>query len=75
MTQHVAEVPVRSLPPLVTAYPRSSKAFDDPNEGLATIEAVYAALTILGRNTSGLMEGYPWADAFLSQNPGLSGNC
>jgi pre-rRNA-processing protein TSR3 len=68
MTRFVAEVPVRSLPPLRTAYPRVSKTFDDPTEGLATIEAVYAALVLLGRDVSGLLDGYPWATEFLAVN-------
>ncbi|HUQ70918.1 MAG TPA: DUF367 domain-containing protein [Planctomycetaceae bacterium] len=68
MTRYVAEAPVRSLPPLQTAYPRTSKTFDDPVQGLATIEAVYAALAILGRDVSGLLDGYPWGAEFLALN-------
>lgn len=68
MTRHVAEVPVRSLPPLTTAYPRISKTFDDPAQGLATIEAVYAALAILQRDATGLLDEYPWGEEFLRQN-------
>lgn len=70
MTRHVAEVPVRSLPLLITAYPRVSKTFDDPDQGLATIEAVYAALALLGRDVTGLLDGYPWGDEFLGRNAG-----
>jgi pre-rRNA-processing protein TSR3 len=68
MEQYVAEVPTRTLPPLTTAYPRVSKTFDDPTQGLATIEAVYAALAILGRDVSGLLDGYPWGSEFLAGN-------
>lgn len=68
MTRSVSEVPVRSLPPLATAYPRASKTFDDPSEGLATIEAIYAALTLLGRDVTGLLDQYPWGDAFRIRN-------
>lgn len=62
------EVPVRTLPAWKTAYPRVSKLFEDPGAGLATIEAVFAAHTILGRDTSGLLDDYFWADQFLQLN-------
>lgn len=62
------DVPVRSLPPWRTAYPRVSKLFEDPAAGLATIEAIYAAHTILGRDTSNLLDGYYWADHFVELN-------
>ena len=62
----------RRLPPLVTGYPRRSKTFLDPGEGLASIEALFAALTILGLPSDDLLHGYPWRDAFLERNPGLS---
>jgi pre-rRNA-processing protein TSR3 len=68
MEANVAEVPTRTLPPLTTAYPRVSKVFDDPDGGLATIEAVYAALRILGRDTTGLLDHYAFAAGFLRQN-------
>jgi pre-rRNA-processing protein TSR3 len=60
-----AALPVRSLPPVKTAYPRASKLFDDPGEGLATIEALYVAHRLLGRETDGLLDGYRWKDEFL----------
>ena len=64
-----ANVPVRTLPPTwQTAYPRTSKLFDDPLGGLATIEALFAAYTILGRDTTGLLDQYYWADEFLRRN-------
>lgn len=62
------EVPVRTLPPWETAYPRVSKLFEDPTAGLATIEAVFAAHTILGRDTTGLLDNYYWADEFRRIN-------
>ena len=62
------EVPVRSLPACETAYPRVSKANDDPLGGLATVEAIYLAYTILGRDTKGLLESYRWAEKFLNRN-------
>ena len=71
MAPAFADVPVRTLPPLATAYPRTSKLFSDPAGGLATIEALYAALSILGHDTSDLWGGYLWADAFLRRNPAV----
>ena len=62
------EVPVRTLPPWVTAYPRVSRLFEDPDTGLATIEAVFAAHTILGRDTSSLLDDYHWAEQFRQIN-------
>ncbi|MBX3439398.1 MAG: hypothetical protein KF861_18060 [Planctomycetaceae bacterium] len=62
------DIPVRTLPPCQTAYPRSSKLFDDPLGGLATIEAVYAAYRILGRDVGGLLDQYHWREEFLKVN-------
>jgi len=67
----VNEVPTRRLPPIQSAYPRSSKVSTDPDGGLATIEAVYAALWILGRDVAGLLDRYHWADEFLRINAAL----
>lgn len=67
----VNEVPKRRLPPVQTAYPRTSKVSTDPEGGLATIEAVYAALCILGRDVTGLLSHYHWADEFLQRNETL----
>jgi pre-rRNA-processing protein TSR3 len=61
----------RRLPPLVTAYPRRSRLFEDPEQGLASVEALYAALAILGRPRPELLEGYRWAEEFLAANPQL----
>jgi len=59
----------RRLPPLRTAYPRRSKDFEDPAEGLASVEALYAALVLLGHeNIEHLLEGYRWKDEFLELN-------
>ena len=68
-----SEVPIRSLPEFQTAYPRTSKLYEDPLGGLATIEAVYLAYKLLGRDTTGLLESYRWADDFLELN-GLERN-
>lgn len=63
-----ASVPIRSLPPLVTAYPRSSKVSTDPEGGLATIEAIYAAYRLLGRDTTSLLDHYHWGQEFVEKN-------
>lgn len=62
------EIPVRTLPPTITAYPRTSKIFDDPCGGLATVEAVYAALRIMQRPVNGILDSYHWAAEFLAAN-------
>ena len=62
------ELPVRTLPAWQTAYQRVYKVFDDPTGGLATIEAIFAAHTILGKDTSGLLDDYYWAEQFLELN-------
>jgi pre-rRNA-processing protein TSR3 len=61
----------RRLPPLRTAYPRRSRTFTDPAQGLASVEALYAATAVLGRPRPELLRGYRWAEDFLAANPGL----
>jgi pre-rRNA-processing protein TSR3 len=68
MLDSFRHLPLRSLPPWKTAYPRVSKTSVDPHGGLATIEAIFAAYSILGRNTDSLLDGYYWAEAFLRLN-------
>jgi pre-rRNA-processing protein TSR3 len=61
----------RRLPPLVTAFPRRSKLTPDPEHGLASVEALYAAMALLDRPHPELLAGYRWADEFLTANPDL----
>ena len=68
MQKRYSHVPARSLPTWQTAYPRVSKVFDDPSGGLATIEAIYLAYRMLGRDTTGLLDQYHWRDEFLALN-------
>jgi pre-rRNA-processing protein TSR3 len=68
MTKAFAQVPPRSLGGWKTAYPRVSKMYVDPAEGLATVEALYLAHRLLGRPTEGLLDHYRWADEFLRAN-------
>jgi pre-rRNA-processing protein TSR3 len=65
--------PRRRLPPLKTAYPRKSLLFEDPERGLASIEALYAALVLLGEPHPEVLAGYLWAGQFLAANPALPG--
>jgi pre-rRNA-processing protein TSR3 len=59
----------RSLPSWIrSAYPRRQDDCPDPDKGLASIEAVYMAYLILGRETKGLLDRYYWKDLFLAKN-------
>lgn len=68
MVTAFADVPPRSLQGYQTAFPRVSKLGTDPDNGLASIEALYIAYRILGRSTEGLLDHYRWADEFLKAN-------
>jgi pre-rRNA-processing protein TSR3 len=68
MTRDFLDVPPRSLSGWRTAYPRVSKRGTDPDNGLASIEALYVAYHILGRSTAGLLDHYHWAQEFLELN-------
>ena len=65
------EPPRRSIPEgLVTAYPRKSKTFPDPEAGLASVEALFVASLVLGEEDRSLLEGYPFVLDFLERNRG-----
>jgi pre-rRNA-processing protein TSR3 len=68
MEKDYQDLPVRSLAAWETAYPRRSKLFVDPVEGLATIEALYAAHCQMGRYVEELLSSYYWRDVFLKKN-------
>lgn len=68
MHEQFAAVPPRSLAGFRTAYPRVSKLFHDPAEGLASVEALYIAYRVLGRPTDGLLDAYFWREQFLRLN-------
>jgi pre-rRNA-processing protein TSR3 len=59
---------VKIPPDFVTAYPRSSKIFADPDGGLATIEAVFIAATFLGTWDETLLDHFHWKKEFLRLN-------
>lgn len=73
MIRSFEHVPPRSLSGYVTAYPRVSKLGTDPDNGLASVEALFVAHHLLGRSTDGLLDHYHWKDAFLEAN-GLAPN-
>jgi pre-rRNA-processing protein TSR3 len=68
MTRDFVDVSPRSLSGWRTAYPRVSKLGTDPDNGLASIEALFLAYHLLGRPTAGLLDHYHWADDFLRLN-------
>jgi pre-rRNA-processing protein TSR3 len=70
MTRDFLDVPPRSLHGWRTAYPRVSRLGTDPANGLASVEALFAAYRILGRSTEGLLDHYRWAEEFLRANAG-----
>jgi pre-rRNA-processing protein TSR3 len=68
MTRDFLDVPPRSLSGYQTAYPRVSKLGTDPDNGLASIEALAIAYHILGRPLEGLLDHYRWAEDFRRLN-------
>lgn len=59
----------RSIPDYFrTAYPRKQTDCPDPERGLASIEAIYIAYKMLGRDPQGLLDGYYWKALFLDIN-------
>jgi len=68
MTRAFEHVPPRSLRGYESAYPRVSKLGTDPDNGLASIEALFLAHHLLGRPTEGLLDHYRWREEFLKRN-------
>jgi pre-rRNA-processing protein TSR3 len=63
------ELEIRSIPAgYRTAYPRRQDDCPDPEEGLASVEALYIAYRILGRDTATLLDTYHWKEEFLEKN-------
>ena len=52
----------------ITGYPRKSKNDEDPEGGLATIEALFIAAAFLGNWDESLLEKYYFKDDFLTLN-------
>ncbi len=72
--QHVAR---RRLPHgIQTAYPRRQDDCPDQTAGLASIEALYAAYCLMGKEAEFLLERYHWKDLFLEKNkPFFTSSC
>jgi hypothetical protein len=68
MTRAFVDVPPRSLHGYRTAYPRVSRLGTDPDNGLASAEALFIAYYVLGRSADGLLDHYHWAEEFLRLN-------
>lgn len=62
----------RTLPAVQTAYPRVSKIDRDPTQGLASVEALYLALKLIGHNDESLLNQYHWKTQFLDNIHALS---
>ena len=59
----------RSIPPhFRTVYPRFQTCCSDPDRGLASVEALYIAHSITGKNREGLLDNYYWKESFLQKN-------
>ncbi len=69
MCSRLPKLPARSLPKnLRTAYPRKQTACPEPEQGLASIEALFAAFLITARDPEGLLDNYHWREEFLRKN-------
>ncbi len=55
----------------LTAYPRRNKKGEDPEAGLATVEALFIAAAFLGFWDESLLEKYYFKDPFLKNNETL----
>ncbi len=74
-TWRYAEKMAKILPPSVvlrslpghhrTAYPRRQPDCPEPERGLASVEALYLAYHIVGRDTEGILDNYYWKESFL----------
>lgn len=72
MSNNIPSMETRTLPKeFRTAYPRRQDDCVDPMRGLASIEALYIAYTILGKETEGMLDQYYFKDAFLEKNADL----
>lgn len=67
--EDISPVEKRTLPAhFKTAYPRRQEDCIDPKRGLASIEALFIAYSILGRETKDLLKNYYWKEDFLKIN-------
>lgn len=65
----------RSLPKnWITSYPRCPMHCPEHCQGLASVEALFAALMTLNRDIEGLLDGYLWKEPFLRRSGFLLSN-
>ena len=66
--QNSIKEPLKTRSPpkhIKTAYPRRQPSCDDPERGLASVEALFIAYQILGYSTDHLLDHYHCRDQFL----------
>jgi pre-rRNA-processing protein TSR3 len=68
MVPNIEKLEKRSLPHFTTAYPRKQTGCPFPDQGLATLEAIYIAYFITNRNKDGLLDYYHFKEQFLQKN-------
>ena len=68
MGKHLTHFETRCIAGFRTAFPRKSKLWADPDGGLASSEALYAAALCMGEPDAGWLEGYYWREEFLARN-------
>ncbi len=72
MSEVLPPMQKRSLPKeIITAYPRKQTDCLDPQRGLASIEALYCAYRLMGKDSMHLLEQYHWKLEFLEKNKHL----
>ncbi|BBM84095.1 hypothetical protein [Candidatus Uabimicrobium amorphum] len=67
-SEKINSLPRRSICGFVTAYPRKSNFYDDPDTGLASVEALYIASLMRGKEDLSLLDHYYWKQEFLEKN-------
>lgn len=67
--KELQSVPKRSIPPgFQTAYPRRQEDCKNKDAGLASIEALYIAFRLQGKEADFLLNNYYWKNEFLTKN-------
>ena len=62
---------VAEIRALLERFEEIGAAFAEPLDGLASVEALFAALCLMGEWRPDLLVDYHWRDAFLRANPKL----
>ena len=70
------ELKQRRLPKnITTAYPRRQNDCPNPEQGLASLEAIVCAYALMGRSIDGLLDHYHWKASFLEKNASFLLTC